>query len=185
MEATHKHRIAGPVMLLDCPDANSVLVRVLSLSLKEEISVRRADLRVLSPVFDSSPIVHEFHIKEVHIPEIDQRFLLYLIDKSDEVVIHVQYPPHAEGLAHALFSEHGLTLPEDIRPINCGARGGTTVQRSVSGYVEFPAPDDSSLIPEGAREIKAGRLRVDSIALTLGVLKAGFEITCYTKFLKQ
>jgi hypothetical protein len=154
-------------------DGGGMLARVFAVAMNDEISVKCVDLKELrSPALPDSPL---------RVPDLDEVFVLYLIDISKRVSIRIHYSPHGEERAHIFFSEHGITLPDDIRPVRVGLRGGRTEQRSVSGCIEFPTPDDQSILPEGAHTF-GGRTRIETLGTVIAVLKIGFPITCYTKF---
>jgi hypothetical protein len=105
-------------------------------------------------------------------------FLEYLLEVKALVDIRVHYPKHAEPYVVELFSREGIELPADIRALDSGSRGGTTVQRTLAGELWFPTPENTSLIPEPAKSLN-GRTKISSLAVILSVLKAGFPVTKY------
>ena len=104
----------------------------------------------------------------------------YLFDIKDQVNIRIHYPKHAETFVFDLFSREGITLPEDIRALDSGARGGTTIQRTLAGEMWFPTPMNKSILPESHKTM-GGITKISQLAIILSVLKAGFAITKYTK----
>lgn len=107
-------------------------------------------------------------------------FLEYLVDVKDQVDIRIHYPVHVESFVFDLFSREGLALPDDIRPLDSGARGGTTTQRTLAGEMWFPTPTNKAILPQ-PHKIVGSITKVSQLAVILSVLKSGFSITKYTK----
>ena len=102
--------------------------------------------------------------------DLPTEFLAKLTAPEANVDIRIHYPKHVESYVDKLFSREGIELPDDIRPIASGSRGGTEVQRTLAGEMWFQET--------GKKE----RTKVSSLATILSVLKAGFKITKYAKF---
>ena len=107
-------------------------------------------------------------------------FLEYLTEVKGAVEIRIHYPKHAEPFVFELFSREGVDLPDDIRALDSGARGGITIQRTLAGEMWFPTPLNMALLPQGHKTVD-GVTKVSQLAIILSVLKAGFSITKYTK----
>lgn len=105
-------------------------------------------------------------------------FLAYLNEHREEVNIRIHYPKHAEPFVLELFSRIGVDLPDDIRPIDSGRRGGITVQRTLAGEMWFPAPPAGVSIPN-PHHMTNGVIEISTIGLILAVLQAGFSVTKY------
>lgn len=104
------------------------------------------------------------------VPEdLPAEFLSKIRAPDANVNIRIHYPKHAESYVFKLFSREGIELPENIRAIDSGSRGGTEVQRTLAGEMWFQESG------------KQGRTKVSSLATILSVLKAGFSITKYAK----
>lgn len=118
--------------------------------------------------------------KPVIASELSSVFLGTLAAVREQVSIRVHYPKHAEGQIQETFSKAGVALPEDIRALNSGSRGGQTVQRDWAAVVWFP---ETPSAPEGSKadSNRIGFMMNSRRDVVLGILKAGFEITDYTK----
>ena len=100
---------------------------------------------------------------------LDAQFSAELQANPSAVKIRIHYPKHAEKYVTQLFQREGISLPEDIRPINSGSRGGTEVQRTLAGEMWYQTS-------EGKQK------KLSSLAIILAALKAGFPLTTYTKY---
>lgn len=114
--------------------------------------------------------------------ELSSAFLVALSEVSDKVAIRVHYPKHAEQSIQAAFSQAGIVLPPDIRPLDSGLRGGQTIQRDWAAVVWFPLLPGVPT-PEGTKADThtPGFLINSRRDVVLGILKAGFVITDYTR----
>jgi hypothetical protein len=117
--------------------------------------------------------------KPVQPSELSSVFLETLAETRERVEIRVHYPKHAEGQAQETFSKAGVSLPEDIRPLDSGARGGQSVQRDWAAVVWFP---ETPTAPEGSKPVEGrpGIMMNSRRDVVLAILKAGFSITDYT-----
>lgn len=114
--------------------------------------------------------------------EIPERFLIHLRDHQSEVDIRMGFPPKAEAATRDLFVKLGLSMPEQIRPFNIGARGSQKEgKRGLGLEVTFPAPADLSIVPLRYRTTADGQLRICNTRFGLGLLVLGFLVTNYTK----
>lgn len=105
-------------------------------------------------------------------PEIiPDQLLVYLQDAT--VKIRILYPAKVEGAVLARFSELGVSLPEDIRPVN-------NKQYSLSSEVFFPTPPDTSILPDYCK-VSGNVVSVYRNSFALGLLTAGFLINSYAK----
>jgi hypothetical protein len=107
-------------------------------------------------------------------------FLEYLFEAKSQVEIRIHYPELAESFVSELFSREGIELPNDIRAIDSGSRGGVTVQRTLAGEMHFPTPLAKNILP-GASVVTGNITKISRLAVILAVLKAGFQITQYAK----
>jgi len=116
--------------------------------------------------------------KPVRPSELSSLFLETLTATKEQVKIRVLYPKHAEERVQDIFSSAGVSLPEDIRAIDSGARGGQTIQRDWAAVVWFP---ETPAAPEGSKQDSShpGFMMNSRRDVVLGVLKAGFPITDY------
>jgi hypothetical protein len=119
-------------------------------------------------------------ILNIHPTNLPAGFLEYLAEIKDQVEIRIHYPKHAETFVFDLFSREGITLPDDIRALDSGKRGGTTVQRTLAGEMWFPTPANTNILSESYKTAD-GITKVSQLAVILSVLKAGFLITKCTK----
>jgi|SRR5271157_1665607 len=113
--------------------------------------------------------------------ELSEVFLQSLVEVRNQVHIRVHYPKHAEAHIQETFSKAGVSLPEDIRALDSGARGGFTTQRDWAAVVWFPAIAGVQM-PNGTKKdlSNVDRLINSRRDIVLAILKAGFPITDYT-----
>jgi len=118
--------------------------------------------------------------KPVIASELSPAFLETLAAAKGQVRIRVHYPKHAEGQTQETFSKAGISLPEDIRALDSGSRGGQTIQRDWAAVVWFP---ETITAPEGSKPDlrRPGFMMNSRRDIVLGILKAGFEITEYAR----
>lgn len=119
---------------------------------------------------------------DVHPAELSSAFLQSLAAVRERVRIRVHYPKHAEGHLQETFSKAGVMLPDDIRPLNSGARGGQTTQYDWAAVVWFPILEGVQT-PDGTKaDTNAQGVLMNSRRdVVLAILKAGFLITDYTR----
>jgi hypothetical protein len=134
--------------------------------------------KIISPKFLKGYVSVGDSIMSIRPSDLPVAFLEYLHTVKVEIRIH--YPAHAQPYVFSLFSREGIDLPEDIRPLKSGSRGGVTIQRTLAGEMWFPTPEDWSFIPTPYSE-RDGQVKLSSLAVIMSVLKDGFSITKYTK----
>lgn len=125
--------------------------------------------KIVSPKYLAGFVSVGEAILSISPEDLPAEFLAKLTAPEANVDIRIHYPKHVESYVDKLFSREGIELPEDIRPIDSGSQGGTTVQRTLAGEMWFQEPN------------KTERTKVSSLATILAALKAGFKITRYTK----
>lgn len=92
-----------------------------------------------------------------------------------EVKIRLLYRASVQDEVKSWFQENGLELPADIRPVKSDMQG-------VAGSVTFPAPEDTSILPQKMNYITRGkRLEVNNLPLVVSLLKLGFPLNSYAK----
>jgi len=89
--------------------------------------------------------------------------------------IRIHYPKSKEAEIQATFSENGIILPENMRPLD-----QVKEQWSWSAEVYFSAikPEDT---PEGTKLHTSGLMKNSRRDVALALLKVGFSLTTYTK----
>jgi hypothetical protein len=113
----------------------------------------------------------------IYASDLPAGFLDALGAVRDQVTIRVHWPPNKDALVHMTFSENGLTLPEDARPLNNKQWDWSAEMR----FPEIPA----NLTPDGTKAEAPGWLHNSRRDVVLAVRKAGFPLTDYAKFTKE
>jgi hypothetical protein len=161
-----------------------VITKLLDKGLVKVVFVNEEFEKIVSPKFLEGYISVGDSILTLQPSNLPADFLEYLFEVKDRVQIRIHYPKHAESFVFNLFSREGLELPANIRALDCGSHGGTTIPRTLAGEMWFPTPKNSVYVPTPNKTAK-GITKISSLAVILSVLKAGFSITKYTKEKKE
>jgi hypothetical protein len=106
---------------------------------------------------------------------------VYLESVREDVKLRFSWPAEVHDAVIERFKELMIPMPADVRPMDSGKFGGEPMY-GLSTELSYPAPQDSTSIPEGARLSENGkRIEISRVTFSTGLRKAGFPVNVYTK----
>lgn len=111
-------------------------------------------------------------------PEAVPEHILQSLQRARNAVrIRFSWPPSADSVVKERFSQLGIPLPENARPMNSGINGGTPMY-SLSSEIHYPK--GLGLGADYGIEDAKGEMYVSRVSLALALAQKGFDIDVAT-----